>query len=384
MSSNKLDQRIDINGSLIQTSNLELSNEPLKLGSLLSSGNNASISGQAPLITISNLTGLTTNLCSVIKVSNSIYPSNNGIFSIISKTDSSVIINNPNATTPDGYLLWEEYNLYSLEDDLNYIRTDRELIKGVNYYDSVPDYESIDGNIHSTNLANISGKTTDAKSIVINKKWKESVTINTGDSFITLSDIGKLKHSTSDNLVGIPIIDGYDSSNRDACFVALIQDGYSNEIVTLWDQYTGVKPGMRVFGLTRKGNSLSPNSIEVAFYAVKPGASIDTAVPYVWEITQSVEVYYGWRDSLYSIADTAFRTLMINGVIFGGSGTSGGGGSGTDLRLPSPTAPGQILMSHDGSTWSPTVPVTDGYGNWTPDTGYVVIDGDGFIVGTPS
>jgi hypothetical protein len=364
--STRLDQFVDVNGSRNQTSNMNVENEPLKIGSLLSNGSGATLSSSI----LYNVNGISNKTCSLIRISNSTYPVNNGIFQITEKINSNTVrINNPSAVD-DINLIWEEFDVYTLESDLNYERSDRENIKGVPYYQQIPTYNTVDNQSVQipANLLNISGNTTDAKAIVINKKHIQNITITTGSTYTTITNVGNLKHSNPINLVGVPVFDGY---NYDACFVALIKDGYTNELTVLGNQVGGATTGMRIFGLTRAGSSVSPNSVEIEFRAVNPGDNIQNSVLYTWEVTQSVEIYYGYRDSLNSIADTAFRTLMVNGVVFGGSIGSGG----SDSRLPAPTSPGQILMSHDGIIWEPTIPIVN-------NDGAIVVDEDGHIVGT--
>jgi len=228
---NALDQALDIAGSLIKNSNAVLSDEPNSLGSSVSgqSGSSLSIdSVSSGMVIISGLAGMSaSSIGRFITISGADDSSNNGTFLISDYISaSSVEVVNASAVFPDansGTISWQERNPYSLEDDINFIRTDREAIKGVSYYDPIPVYVRPEDTSVSlpANLANIAGHTTDAKAIVTNRKF-ENISVGLGDDFVTLIDIGNLKHADSVDITGVPIWDGYDSGNWESTFVEFI------------------------------------------------------------------------------------------------------------------------------------------------------------------
>jgi hypothetical protein len=89
---------------------------------------------------------------------------------------------------------WKINAPYALEDDVNFERTDRRLIKGTtNYYDAVPTYErpSAVGTAVPANLSNIAGKTLDAFTEIVNVRSaaiKLRPDITAGDASLTAAD----------------------------------------------------------------------------------------------------------------------------------------------------------------------------------------------------
>jgi hypothetical protein len=262
---------------------------------------------------------------------------NNGtfrIFELISTTSVKYI--NNSAVVPDannGSISWIERDPYTLEDDINFIRTDRADIKGVDYFEDVPTYVRPDDTLVDipANLDNISGNTLDAHAW-IEPRHQESVSVSAGNSFITITDVGNLKHATSTDLLGIPVIDGYDAGNNPAAFVEIVDaeiDGYgdgSNLRVL-----GGGNVNNRIFGLTRAGSSTSPNSVEIVFYSISTEDwSLSSIVPYTWEAGQpnTINVCYGYRQRLDQFDENAVRSALIKGALSDIYGTGGGGGSG--------------------------------------------------------
>ncbi len=128
---NRIDPSVDATGTQTQKQNLIRSEEPSQLGSIISgqSGSSALIINSAGTITVSGLTGMTANsLGRFLTFSGAASGANNGTFAIITfNSATSVDISNISAVTDinNGLISWIERNSYSLEDDLNYIRTDR-------------------------------------------------------------------------------------------------------------------------------------------------------------------------------------------------------------------------------------------------------------------
>lgn len=318
---NALDQALDIAGSLIKSSSFTLSDELNSLGSPVTGqfGSAADITDvTSGIVTLDGLSGMSiSSVGRFITISGAADSNNNGTFLISSYiSSSSVTIVNASGVFPDangGSLGWIERNPYSLEDDLNFVRTDRSAIKGVNYYDEVPTYvrpTATDITLPA-NLSNIAGHTTDAKVVVTNRKF-ENVSVNPGDTFITLTDVGNLKHADSINITGVPIWDGYDSGNWASCYVE-----FSSNLETELIAYGGLADGYRIFGRTRAGAGTSPDSIEVEFRAVELGANISSSIAYTWDGYQPtvVDVFYPYRETLSALDENALRVLLVNGII---------------------------------------------------------------------
>jgi len=318
---NSLDQALDIAGSLIKSATYTLLEEPNSLGSPVSGqfGISAQVTDvTSGIVTLDGLSGMTvSSIGRFITIADAADPNNNGTFLISSYISAtSVTIVNASGVFPDansGSLTWTERNPYSLEDDLNYIRTDRAAIKGVNYYDSIPTYvRPTATNINlDANLSNISGHTTDAKVIVTNRKF-ENVTVNEGDTYITLTDVGNLKHADAIDITGVPIWDGYDSGNWNSCYVE-----FASNLETELIAYGGLPDGYRIFGRVRAGSGASPDSIEIEFRAVELGANVSSSIPYTWDGYQPtvIDVYYPYRDMLSRLDENALRILLVNGLV---------------------------------------------------------------------
>ena len=143
---NALDQALDIAGSLTQLSTMTLADEPNFLGRALTgqTGSAASVSAfGAGIATIRGLTGMTAqSVGNFLTISGAASAGNNGTFLIVTyNSATSVDIANASGVSPDandGTIVWTERLPYSLEDDLNFDRTDRAAIKGVAYSAAVP------------------------------------------------------------------------------------------------------------------------------------------------------------------------------------------------------------------------------------------------------
>ena len=318
---NALDQALDIAGSLIKNANANLSDEPNSLGAPVAGQSGAALSidaVNAGVVSASGLTGMTASAIGrFITITDADDPGNNGTF-LITDVPSATEIEfvNASAVFPDansGSISWEERNPYSLEDDINFIRTDREAIKGVSYHAAIPTYvrpEDTSVTV-AANLANIAGHTTDAKAIVTNRKF-ENISVGMGDTFVTLTDVGNLKHADSVDITGVPIWDGYDSGNWESTYVELYSD-LENELIAVG----GAEDGYRIFGRIRAGSGMSPDSVELEFRAVPTGAPISFSVPYTWDGDQPTNIHaiYPYRQSLHSMDENALRVLLVNGLV---------------------------------------------------------------------
>lgn len=326
---NSLDQKLDIAGSRNQSDSLNLSDEGLGLGSALSgqTGSAASIVVGA-FVVVSGLTGMTPNsVGNFLSISGADSGANNGNFLIVAYNNAtSINIQNPLAITDinNGSISWVERNPYSLEDDLNYIRTDRASIKGLAFDSAVPDYQrptETDTDIPA-NLSNIAGKTTDAKALVVDKKF-ENALVSTGNGYITIVSAGNLPHANAIDRTGVPILDGIDAGNYEALYVGII-DASSGVNLTVLD---GPNVGHRVLGLTRAGASTDGDSVEVVFYSLAIGAPLSSVAAYTWELGQptTIDLFYGYRQRLDNLDEAAIRFAIANGAAAAG-GAGGGGG----------------------------------------------------------
>jgi len=335
---NRLDPALDIAGSLNQQENLVKNEEPLQYGSRIPGqiGFTASIINSG-VVTISGLSGMTDQsvgrFLTLFGATNS---NNNGTFLItLFNSPTSVDIKNDNAVNDlnNGHINWIERKSYSLEDDLNYIRTDRADIKGVGYSADVPTYFRCDDSVTPipANLANIAGHTTDAKSLVNSRKYERAMPI-TGQSYIRLAGtLGEFPYANLVNRLGIPIHDGFDSSNDYACYCDII----SQDTGAGFNVLSGSHSGEKIFGFSRKGSTgVDGTSFEVELRSMKDGYSFSQSSIYLWEPTQPnvVDVYFPYRECFADMDESALRFTVVHGVTAGGISVK-------------PTAIGQILYS---------------------------------------
>jgi hypothetical protein len=319
---NALDQALDIAGTITQVSTKTLADETGCLGGPVSgqSGAAASLTAIASgIVTVTGLTGMTTtSVGRFLETSGAATGANNGTFLITAfNSATSVDISNPSGVAPDGNngsISWVEREPYSLEDDLNFVRTDRAAIKGVAYDAAIPTYDrpTAVGTLIPASLSNIADKTLDAHAWVVNRKFAGQAVAAT-DTFVTVTSTSNLKHADAVDTTGVPVNDGADAGNDEATYVEVL-DGYDEAALEV---LTGVFAGHRIFGRTRAGSSTSPNSVEVEFRSVSKDADISTSVPYTWEAGQPTTIclFYGFRERADLLTETAFRTVLTNGII---------------------------------------------------------------------
>lgn len=336
------DQSIAVGGSCTQLDTLDISEEPLELGRAITGQTGASASVSAVLsgkATITGLTGMSSlSVGRILVLSGASTGANNGAFRITDFFSSSTVnISNTAAIAPDannGAISWVEREPYTLEDDINYRRTNERLIKGTTVWsDPIPTYVRPTDTLTDVpaNLTNIATKTTDAKSI-FEPRSQESVSVSSGSSFITISDIGNLKHADSVDITGIAVTDGYDSGNDRGAFVVIVDaniDGYGDgaELVVL----NGAFAGDNIFGKTRAGSSTSPDSVEIEFFSRPQNDwSIGAETPYTWEADQTtlINVGFGYRQRLDLLDENAIREAYIRGSLRDTAATGGGSGGG--------------------------------------------------------
>lgn len=300
---NRLDPKLDIVGTLEQSQTLDVADESLLYGKIIRSGNGAIISGS----TISGLLGITAN-------SEDNYIQLGGVNAGLYKIDTVV---SSNSVTVEEVLnnevtvYWAERAPYSIQDDINYARSDRANIKGVDYDENVPTYvrPSNTSTPIDVNLYNLSGKTTDAKTIILNRKFENQIP-GVGQLSILLTSAGNLKHANTTDLTGIPTVENSDALEK--CYVEILDNNKSNIFVK-----AGVSIGHRVFGLTSSSGSSSPDSITIKFFSVIDGGDLSSALPYYWEAGQEsiIDLFYPYRERLDLIDENAFRTLLVNGLV---------------------------------------------------------------------
>lgn len=326
---NALDQALDIAGSLLQTQTMTEADEPAGYGASVTgqTGAAATIGAfSSGVSTITGLTGMTAlSVGRFITMSGAANAGNNGTFLIITFTSAtSVDISNTAGVFPDvnsGTLVWTERSPYSLEDDINYIRTDRQKIKGTtNWYDAIPVYQrptAIGTNINA-NLTNIAGKTTDAVAYNMSRAFfGQTVVIN--DGYVIVNSPGNLKHADAVNRTGVPCFDLPPFTNDwQSCYVHIVDgyaDGYAGSELTV---LFGSKIGERIFGITRDGYSISPNSVQVKFYSAPFNSDFSiTATPYIWETGQptTLNLLYGYNQRLDLLDTNAFRSVPALGIL---------------------------------------------------------------------
>ena len=191
--------------------------------------------------------------------------------------------------------LWNEREPYTLEDDINFERTDRRLIKGTASFSSaIPTYArptdlatSVDAN-----LTNIATKTTDAKALCVNAAFAGQ-TVATGNTHKTLvSTAGALKHAGANDRTGVPIWDGADAGDWDATYVEIIDPATG---VGLKVHAIGAQHDWRIFGRTRAGaggvaalgtitTDLQNTFIDGDLFVLNDGTALG-AVTYYFDVT---------------------------------------------------------------------------------------------------
>jgi hypothetical protein len=327
---NALNQALDIAGSFTQTQTLTEAEEFSGYGAPLTgqTGTGAAITTVlAGIATVTTLTGMTLqSVGNMLTISNAVNAANNGTWLIVTfNSATSVDISNTAAVASDpglaGGLSWTERQPYCLEDDINYTRTDRKKIKGTtNWYDAIPTYQrpTAIGTFVPADLTNIATKTTDAIAYNVNRAYfGEAVT--TGNTLVTVTSAGNLKHADAVNLTGVPVFDtGPFAGDYTSCYVHVVDgyaDGYAGSELSV---LTGPYVGERIFGVTYNGSSTSPNSVEVHFYSA--AYNVNYAVsphPYTWEFGQPqvINLLYGYNERLDQLDQNAFRTVPALGIL---------------------------------------------------------------------
>ena len=368
---------LDVQGTIVKDSSKTLSDEVDSLGSLVQQGSGASVLGvNDSLITVGGLSGMTDlSVGRYLTLSGAASSGNNGEFVIHEvhfATQVSVV--NVSGSAPDannGSISWDEREPYTLADDINFERTDRAAIKGVGYEQPIPLYTRPDATASnvSASLANIAGKTTDARGLIVNVFAYQNP-VNTSDTFITLSGVGLYPHSSVSSRVGVPCFDvaPYVGDFR-SCYVEIANSATDNEM----EVSTGPHTGEKIYGVTRAGSSTSPNSVEVLFYSAPRGTNYaTTSTPYAWELGQPslITCIYGFNKRLDQANEYDFRT-------FKGEQLSASGSMGP----PGPTGP-QGAQGSPGATGPQGAPGAPGVTGTQGSTGVIGPQGSPGLTGS--
>jgi hypothetical protein len=431
-------QELDIAGSINVDNARDLGEESSGLGSETQSGTGDTIGGAAPNMTLADA-GATFTAADVgryITLAGATTGANNGTFLISSFTDANNIgFQNASGVAEAFPGTWSISKPYSIEDDINFARTDRKNIKGTaSHVTDIPTYErpTAVGTSVDANLTNIAGKTTDAMALVENRRHAAD-TVAEGDTDTTITDAGNMQYADAVDRTGIPMFDGADAGDHLATYVEIIDPtteaglevkGYAvGEIdtdsvgaaVVVLDTETfvlndGVNPavtfefddnssvtesatlrqvditaaadeddvrdaiitainnaptlditaeangagivkltndtpgtagnqtitetvvsanftvsgmaggtadyGKRIYGRTVTGGT-EPDSAQIDFRAVANGAELSTSVAYTWERDQptTVDLYYGYRNRLDNLSETALRRMLSTGIV---------------------------------------------------------------------
>lgn len=436
---NMLLQELDIAGSVNVANDRDLAEESSGLGAETQSGTGDTIGGTAPNMTLTDA-GATFTAADVgryITLAGATTPANNGTFLISSFTDANNIGYQNASGVAEAFTTgtWSISKPYSLEDDINFERTDRKNIKGTaSHVTDVPVYErpTAVGTDVPANLTNIAGKTTDAMALVENRRHPAD-TVAEGDTNTVITDTGNMQYADATDRTGIPLFDGADAGDHLATYVEIIDPtteaglevkGYavgeidadsvgsavvvldtetfilndgSNPAVTFeFDDDDSVTEtatlrkvdittaadeddvrdamitainnaptlditaeangagivkltndtpgtagnqtitetvvsgnftvagmaggtadyGKRIYGRTVTGGT-EPNSVQIDFRAVANGAELSTSVAYTWERDQptTVDLYYGYRNRLDNLSETALRRMLSTGIV---------------------------------------------------------------------
>jgi hypothetical protein len=298
---NALDQQLDIQGSQVDVTGLTLTDEANMYGTPLGTNSGtASVTVGTPSagqVTISGMTGGSFTANSVgdwVTFAGFSNSGNNGNFLIVAYVSAtSVTIANTAAVAegPTASVTWVERYSYSLLDDLNYERSDRQYIKGVAFSAAVPTYfrPTAETTAVPANLANIASKTTDAVSYNISRGFFDQPV---GTTSTILYASGQLHHSQGafpggggdNNFTGVPCFDdstgGPFNGDWNSCYVEVTDYATGNELYV----QSGAHTGEKIFGLTVNGSSTSPNSVQVNWYSCPSGENIATSsTAYTWE-----------------------------------------------------------------------------------------------------
>ena len=370
---NALDQFLDIQGSATQTGARTLTDETAGFGAALSgqTGSAGSITTVSlGIATFTGGTGFTANsVGNFITITGAASGANNGTFLIVTfASATSVTYANASAVASDannGAIVWTERTPYTLNDDLDFERTDRQAIKGVNYDQPIPTYTraTATGTNVPANLSNIAGKTLDAFARSVNRgkfNWPVEVTLT--DIYGT----GAYKHADATDRTGVPVFDAAPfTSDWNTCYVGVTNALDGNELEVL----TGPQAGETIFGVTYNGASTSPDNVEIRWYSVPNGGNVATAATaYSWEQgaataktgTTSVTIVAGANgaSALTGLTAGGFASPADVGTWLTVSGAATGANNGTFVIISVQSATAVTVQNHAAVSEGPTAAVT--------------------------
>lgn len=326
---NLLNPAIDIAGTLAHEDSRTLADELAGYGKpTANSGAAASIASIASgVVTVTGLTGMTANsVGQFMSFSGANSGGNNGIFLVVEYVSAtSIKIANVSGVAPDlnnGSISWVERDSYSIEDDLNFARTDRALIKGTTYGAAIPTYTRPTDLATSVpaNLSNIASKTTDAKALCVNKVYR-GMTIAASATHKEIVSVGNMKHAGANDRTGIPINDGADAGANEAVYVEITKSDDGSELEVL----AGGDKGKRIFGRTRAGTPVAATGtmsvvtgaelLDTDYFTLNDGVN----TPTVFEFDSDSSVTPGRVAVPYTAGDTSAQVQAavisaINGV----------------------------------------------------------------------
>jgi hypothetical protein len=292
------------------------------------SGNTATIATWVDgLATITGGANFTANsVGNFITITNAATPGNNGTFLITaynSSTSVSCVI--AGGTAPDygvggslgsGTVNWIERYSYSLNDDLDFERSDRSYIKGVNYDQPVPSYTRPDLALTAIpkNLSNI--YPLDEKLLNVNRLWYSAAVASTNTKItLSTSPLPNLPHASTSNLTGIPCFDVAPYvGDYTSCGVSITNATTGADLYVL----AGAHAGEKIFGVTNNGASTAPTSVEVVFYSVPIGSDpSSSSTAYTWEAGQptSINLVYGYGERGDMLDLNCLRSTPALGII---------------------------------------------------------------------
>jgi len=324
---NALNQALDVAGSFTVNSAKVLTDESAGLGQSQQTGVDGYLTGSSPTITLTaaSATFTAASVGNFVTITGSGTGANNSTHLIVAFSSPIVVDLSIVGGAADALPLpWTERAPYNIEDDLNFERTDRAAIKGVAYDTAVTPYSrpSTSTTLTPMNLEQISGKTLDAKALIVNRT-EENAPVEDGYTVLVLS--GAFQYADAVDQTGYPINDGFDAGNLSATYCEII-DPSTEAGVVIPDGYANA--GQRIYGIAQQGSQTEGLGIEIAFYRVALGDPITTANPYTWnagpEMPTQLDLFLGYRTQMDDMGEADLRVTMVNGLI---------GDSGAQLEI---------------------------------------------------
>ena len=338
---NALDQQLDIKGTLNSVNTKTLTDETSSFGASTATGTGDTIGGAAPSMTLTDAGAAFTaqDVGRYITVVGATTPANDGSF-LISAFTSSTLITYQNASgVAEAFTgTYTVRDPYSLEDDINFARTDRKLIKGTaSHTTAVPTYQrptAIGTNVDA-NLTNIAGKTLDAKAVV-NTRLFLAQSVSHGNTNVTVSSAGNLPWADAVDRTGVPIFDGADAGDHEATYVEVINPS-TGQALTVDGRAVG-----RITAIA--GASLIDGEVFVLNDGVNPAVTFefDDNASVVQTNTLRAITFAG-GDSAATVAATIIAAVNSAPVLNINSST--GGGAIVELLNTNPGTAGNVTIT---------------------------------------